>query len=134
MRKNLGNLELFYHYIVVGIYGFPLKRKHVNVRIKGGIIMTAFDDLSIFRCLGSTPQLKVIMLFLEHPNDDFTKTEIAKYADMARQTVYVAIKPLLLYDIIRVHRQIANTKLYRLHQGEVTKLLIQLNHKLNNKW
>jgi predicted DNA-binding protein YlxM (UPF0122 family) len=134
MRKNLGNLELFYHYIVVEIYGFLLKRKHVNVRIKGGIIMTAFDDLSIFRCLGSTPQLKVIMLFLEHPNDDFTKTEIAKYADMARQTVYVAIKPLLLYDIIRVHRQIANTKLYRLHQGEVTKLLIQLNHKLNNKW
>jgi len=93
--------------------------------------MTTYPKQPIYQSLGKTPNLKVMMFFLEHPTNDYTKTEIAANCNLARQSVYPVIRSLMRFQFIKIRRQIGNTKLYCLHDGSTTRAFRQIVQTLS---
>ncbi|MCE5214588.1 MAG: hypothetical protein LLF83_07715 [Methanobacterium sp.] len=62
---------------------------------------------------GECAQVKLIDFLLTHPWSDFSKTELAEGADIARPTVYKLLKILLAQDMILETKKVGNVQLYR---------------------
>ena len=82
--------------------------------------------------LGDSPQNQVLSFFFEHRDSDFTKTELAKYTHLSRQSIYNALEPLLRFDMVLESRKIANSTLYRLNvDSKSVKALCSFNEAIN---
>lgn len=62
---------------------------------------------------GECAQVKLIDFLLSHPWSDFSKTELAEGADIARPTLYKLLKILLDEDMIIETKKVGNIQLYR---------------------
>jgi DNA-binding transcriptional ArsR family regulator len=62
---------------------------------------------------GECAQVKLIDFLLNHPWSDFSKTELAEGADIARPTLYKLLKILLDEDMIIETKKVGNIQLYR---------------------
>lgn len=67
--------------------------------------------------LGETPTLQLLSFLLAHRDFDYSKTELAKNIESARQTIYKALEPLLKFGLVVASRKIGNTTLYKLNQN-----------------
>lgn len=91
-----------------------------------------YDNAPLCLCLGKTPNIRIMAFLIAHPEMDYTKAELARFTDMARQTAYKAVDDLHRFGLIVPNRRIANGTLYRLNVCETSDALILFNHLLVN--
>lgn len=89
----------------------------------------------LLQFLGDTPFLRVVDFLIENSIFDYTKTEIAKNADISRASLYKIWPNVEQYNIIKESRKIGNTTLYRLNkENPVVQELIELDLKISKEF
>lgn len=73
------------------------------------------DSHVLVEALGDHPQTKMLAVFIGNPEMDFNVTEIAKYADLKRDTVYKYLGKLKELDLIEEARKVGNSQMYALN-------------------
>lgn len=80
---------------------------------------------------GELPLFKVLDFLIENKGMDFTKSDIARGADISRTSLFHYWPSLERYGIVRMTRQFGKTKLYTLNGASpVTKKLLDLEKAL----
>ena len=90
------------------------------------------DSKSILLQLtGDMPLFKIIDFLLENKGMDYTKTDIAQGADIARASLFNYWPALEEKGIVRVTRRFGKTKLYTLNaKSPITQKIIELEKVL----
>ncbi len=77
------------------------------------------------------PLFKIIDFLIENLGVDFTKSDIAKGADISRASLFNYWDEIEKHGIIKITRQLGKTKLYTLNKGNmVVKKILELEKAL----
>lgn len=68
-------------------------------------------DSLLLHIYGNSPQMKILNFLMEFPKNDFTQKEILEELGMSKTTFYKYFDNLLEYELIKVSRKIAKSKL-----------------------
>jgi len=80
---------------------------------------------------GDMPLFKIIDFLLENKGMDFSKTDIAKGAELSRASLFNYWQALEKHGIVKVTRSFGKTKLYTLNaKNPVTQRIIELEKTL----
>ncbi|MDD3083730.1 MAG: winged helix-turn-helix domain-containing protein [Candidatus ainarchaeum sp.] len=80
---------------------------------------------------GNTPRVQIIDAFSDGIGDAWSKKEIQEITGLSKATILNNWAPLEEYGIIKVKKQIGNTKLYTLNiENKTTKILLKLEMEL----
>jgi len=80
---------------------------------------------------GDMPMFKIIDFLLENKGTDFSKTDIAKGADISRASLFNYWDELEKHGIVKATRSFGKTKLYTLNsKNPVTRKIIDLEKTL----
>lgn len=93
------------------------------------------DDASttFIDALTKSPQLKVLTILAEHPDDELTKTEIANKAGIGRTTLYRVWSDLEKMKAITPSRQVGAVTLYRINEGSpVVRSVLNITQSLSS--
>jgi DNA-binding transcriptional ArsR family regulator len=71
-------------------------------------------DHVLLGSLGDHPKLKILAVFIGHPEMDFNVTELAEYAGLKRDTVYKYLDSLRGWGFVETTRQVGNSQMYQL--------------------
>jgi len=93
----------------------------------------SYKDSPLCLLLGTSPQVRIAFFFLANPFDDFTKTDIARYLEMSRHSVYKGLAPLLRFGLVKESRKIGNTTLYCTDTGDLFGALTKVNDEVVQK-
>ena len=69
----------------------------------------------LLKTLGESPKLRIIDFFMDNPIMDFTKKDVIDALGMSKQTFYKYFDDLLEFDMIKITRRIAKSKLYSIN-------------------
>src|SRR3989442_4804055 len=64
---------------------------------------------------GSAPRVRLIDFLADHPVFDYTISQMAEFAEIARPTVYKLVDQLVGQDILTFTRSVGDSKFYRLN-------------------
>ena len=93
------------------------------------------EEKSLFlEFFGDTPFFKIIDFLFEHRLEDFTKTEIAKRANISWATLFKHWAVLEQWHIVKITRVVGRAKLYQLNESEpLVKKLKEVELRLIKK-
>ncbi len=94
------------------------------------------NNLSSFvLVMGNTPFVRVIDFLLENRVFDYSKTEIAKNADVGWSTLYGMWKILEKNQIVKQTRTVGKSQMYKLNEeNPVVRKLIELDAKITEMY
>jgi len=85
----------------------------------------------LLRFTGDAPLFRMIDFLIEHKGMDFSKTDIARGAGIARASVFNHWDTMETFQIVKQTRQYGKTRLYTLDTGsQVTRRLLELERTL----
>ena len=85
------------------------------------------------KIFGECSQVKLIDFLVTHPWSEFSKTELAEGAQIARPTVYKLLDKLLAENIIITTKKVGNIQLYQTNRNSpVIKHISSLQELLAN--
>jgi predicted transcriptional regulator len=92
------------------------------------------DNESVLEELfGKTPRTAILSAFSDGIGEAWSKKEIQEMTGLSKATILNNWTPLEKYAIIKVKKQVGNTKVYTLNMdNEATKLLLKLENELAN--
>jgi predicted transcriptional regulator len=91
------------------------------------------DTAAFLDALTRSPQLKVLSVLVERPNDELTKTEIAQKAGIGRTTLYRVWEDLEKMKAIAPSRHVGAVTLYRLNpQSAIVQSLMNITKGLSS--
>jgi len=92
-------------------------------------------DKSLFlEILGDSAEMRIIDFLIEHRWSDYTKTEIARWCEISRPTLYKIWPNLEKNKIIIPTRKLARATLYKLNEeNELVKALAEVDRILMKK-
>ncbi len=64
---------------------------------------------------GDAPRVRLLDFLADHPDFDYTISQMAEFADVARPTVYKLVAELQDQDMITFTRSVGDSKFYRLN-------------------
>lgn len=64
---------------------------------------------------GDSPRVRLLDFLADHPDFDYTISQMAEFADTARPTVYKLVAELLGKDMLMFTRSVGGSKFYRLN-------------------
>ena len=64
---------------------------------------------------GNTPRVRLLDFLADHPDFDYTISQMAEFADIARPTVYKLVAELQSQDMLTFTRSVGDSKFYRLN-------------------
>src|SRR5437899_5116569 len=64
---------------------------------------------------GDAPRVRLLDFLADHPDFDYTISQMAEFADVARPTVYKLVAELQGQDMITLTRSVGDSKFYRLN-------------------
>lgn len=90
------------------------------------------DELSSFvLVMGNTPFVRVVDFLLENRPFDYSKTEIAKNAEVGWSTLHGIWKLLKKTLIVKQTRSVGRSQMYRLNEeNQIVRKLIELDAKI----
>jgi len=96
--------------------------------------MASGEDTAVFLdALTRSPQLKVLSILVERPQDELTKTEIAQKAGIGRTTLYRVWEDLERMKAITPSRHVGAVTLYRLNpQSAIVQSLMNITKGLRS--
>lgn len=78
--------------------------------------------------MGNTPFIRVVDFLLENRPFDYSKTEIARNAEVGWSTLHGIWKTMEMAEIVRQTRTVGKSKMYRLNEeNPVVRKLIELD-------
>lgn len=94
------------------------------------------NNLSSFvLVMGNTPFVRVIDFLLENRPFDYSKTEIAKNAEVGWSTLHGIWKILDKNQIVKQTRTVGKSQMYKLNEGNpVVRKLIELDTKITEMY
>jgi len=85
----------------------------------------------LLQLTGEMPLFRIIDFLVEHKEMDFSKSEIAKGAEISRASLFHYWYVLDTYGIVRITRRFGKAKLYTLNTNNViTKRILDLEKAL----
>lgn len=85
----------------------------------------------LLQLVGEMPLFKVLDFLIDNKGMDFTKTDIAKGAEISRASLFNYWHELEIYGIVRVTRKFGKTKLYTLNtKSIITQKILELEKAL----
>lgn len=80
---------------------------------------------------GSSPQTKILDFLADHPDYDYSISEIAKHSQVSRPTVY-KIKDILLKKGLIIHtREQGNSPLYKLNlDNKLVQIILKFDFEI----
>src|SRR4051794_2017710 len=66
------------------------------------------------RLFGSTPRMKILEVFLEGKEQDYSSTQVATLSGMNRVTTYNNIRQLNTDGLLKISRTVGKTKMFAL--------------------
>lgn len=85
----------------------------------------------LLQLTGEMPLFKIIDFLLDNKGMDFTKSDIAKGADISRTSLFNYWRYLEIHGIVKITRKFGKTKLYTLNSKNIiTKKLLELEKAL----
>lgn len=83
------------------------------------------------KIFGENPQTKIIDFLADHPDYDYTITEISEKTRVSKPTAYKVIRNLLKEELIIVSRKIGRSKLYKLNtRNEIVKTILKFEFEI----
>ncbi len=64
---------------------------------------------------GNAPRVRLLDFLADHPDFDYTISQMAEFAEIARPTVYKLIEELLVQNLLTFTRSVGDSKFYRLN-------------------
>jgi DNA-binding transcriptional ArsR family regulator len=64
---------------------------------------------------GNAPRVRLLDFLADHPDFDYTISQMAEFADIARPTIYKLVAELLGKDMLIFTRSVGDSKFYRLN-------------------
>src|SRR2546426_5009042 len=64
---------------------------------------------------GSAPRVRLLDFLADHPDFDYTISQMAEFAEIARPTVYTLVDELVGQDMLTFTRSVGDSKFYRLN-------------------
>lgn len=64
---------------------------------------------------GDSPRVRLLDFLADHPGFDYTISQMAEFAEIARPTVYKLVEELLGQDMLIFTRSVGDSKFYRLN-------------------
>lgn len=64
---------------------------------------------------GDTPRVRLLDFLADHPDFDYTISQMAEFADIARPTVYKLVAELQGQDMLTFTRSVGDSRFYRLN-------------------
>lgn len=64
---------------------------------------------------GNTPRVRLLDFLADHPDFDYTISQVAEFADIARPTVYKLVAELQSQGMLTFTRSVGDSKFYRLN-------------------
>ena len=81
----------------------------------------------IIKLIGKSITFKIIDFLLENKGGDFTKTDIAKGAELSRTSLFEYWNELEKSEIVKVSRKFGKTKLFTLNsKSSIVKKILEL--------
>ena len=97
--------------------------------IKKSIVNHMFQDI-----FGESPQTKILDFLSDHPEYDYSISEIAKHAQVSRPTVYKIIDILLDKKLLIQTREQGNSALYKLNlDNKLVQVILKFDFELAKK-
>jgi Fe2+ or Zn2+ uptake regulation protein len=101
------------------------------LRPREGKLAATEESSTLLEILNKTPQMKVLSVLAEKPNEELTKTEIAQRAGIGRTTLYRVWEDLEKMKTITPSRHVGAVTLYRLNQDStVVQSLLNITRGL----
>lgn len=83
------------------------------------------------KIFGENPQTKILDFMADHPDYDYTITELAEKTGVSKPTIYKVIRNLLKEGLVVVNRKIGRTKLYKLNtRNEIVKTILKFEFEI----
>src|SRR5207244_11405926 len=84
--------------------------------------------------LGSAPRVRLIDFLADHPAFDYTISQMAEFAEIARPTVYKLVDELVGQDMLTFTRSVGDSKFYRLNVANPRIVaMLQVDFEVMNK-
>src|SRR6266567_8653520 len=64
---------------------------------------------------GDSPRVRLLDFLADHPDFDYTISQMAEFGEIARPTVYKLLEELLGQDMLTFTRSVGDSKFYRLN-------------------
>ena len=64
---------------------------------------------------GDAPRVRLLDFLADHPDFDYTISQMAEFADIARPTVYKLVAELQSQDMLTLTRSVGDSKFYRVN-------------------
>ncbi|HEX9340338.1 MAG TPA: hypothetical protein VF992_04105 [Thermoplasmata archaeon] len=64
---------------------------------------------------GNAPRVRLLDFLTDHPDFDYTISQMAEFGEIARPTVYKLVEELLGQDMLTFTRSVGDSKFYRLN-------------------
>ncbi len=99
------------------------------------VYMIKGDESSFVLVLGNTPFIRVVDFLLENRPFDYSKTDIARNADVGWSTLHGMWKVLEKTKIVKQTRVIGKSQMYKLNEeNPVVRKLIELDAKITEMY
>lgn len=83
---------------------------------------------------GDSPQTKIMDFLADHPNFDYSISEMAKKANVSRPTVYKVIDNLLKKGLVVQTRELGGSILYKLNpQNKLVQIILKFDFEIATK-
>ena len=83
---------------------------------------------------GDAPRVKLLDFLADHPDFDYTISQMAEFANLARPTVYKLVAELQNQDMLTLTRSVGDSRFYRLNVANPRiVLMLQVDFEGINK-
>lgn len=90
------------------------------------------EQSSFVLAMGNTPFIRVISFFLENRIFDYSKTDIAKNAEVGWSTLHGIWKRLEELNIVKQTRRVGKSKMYKLNEESlIVREMIEIDAKIS---
>ena len=90
------------------------------------------EQSSFVLAMGNTPFIRVISFLLENRIFDYSKTDIAKNAEVGWSTLHEIWKRLEELNIVKFTRRVGKSKMYRLNEeNPIVRKMIEIDAKIS---
>ncbi len=82
---------------------------------------------------GDSPQAKILDFLGDHPNYDYSISDLAEYTGVSRPTLYKIIPEMVKKGLIIETRKVGKSKMYKLNtENEIVKVILKFDFELAN--
>jgi DNA-binding transcriptional ArsR family regulator len=93
------------------------------------------DQSSFVLAMGNTPFIRVISFFLDNRIFDYSKTDIAKNAEVGWSTLHGIWKRLEEFNIVSMTRRVGKSKMYKLNEeNPIVRKMIEIDASISEHY